>query len=171
MTGPGGFGHTGPGGHAALDVPFRFQGECALCCCPPACHSGCWCATHLVFGLLMAPALFIPDTPHHTSQPTRIAEEEKGQFITHLSFDARSVWRGARTAAVSDMVCSLTRMVKRQEAVFYGGVRIGPTVARAVVQWQCCKSVGLPQAPSPILFLYPGDLSCQLLHTHGQVLL
>lgn len=39
-------------------------------------------------------ALFIPDTPHHTSQPTQIAEEEKGQFIAHLSFDARSVWRG-----------------------------------------------------------------------------
>lgn len=53
-------------------------------------------------------------------------------------------------AAVSDMLCTLTRVVDRQEAglsfffffflfffFFYGGVCSGPTVARAVVQWQC----------------------------------
>lgn len=52
-------------------------------------------------------ALFIPDTPHHTSQPTQIAEEEKGQFITHLSFDTRSVWRGGHALLLCQTWCAV----------------------------------------------------------------
>lgn len=77
MTGPGGFGHTGPGGHTALDIPFRFEGECALCC-PPACHSGYWCTTHLVLGLLMAPHYLYWTLPTTPLKPRQTAEEEKG---------------------------------------------------------------------------------------------
>ncbi|KAH7961261.1 hypothetical protein HPB52_006391 [Rhipicephalus sanguineus] len=75
VTGPGGFGHTGPGGHTALDIPFRFQGECALCC-PAACHGGCWCATRLVLSLLMAPH-YLYQTLLTMPLTTRTAEEEK----------------------------------------------------------------------------------------------
>lgn len=135
VTGPGGFGHTGPGGHTALDIPFRFQGECALCC-PAACHGGCWCATRLVLSLLMA--------PHYLYQTltTRTAEEEKWR---RPSLFRCSVSLERSTLPLCQTCCALLLAWwtdRRQGFLsfvffFYGGVCSGPTVARAVVQWQC----------------------------------
>lgn len=106
--------------------------------------------------------------------------------MSPTSFSMLGQFREGHIATVSDVLCTLTRMVNRQEAglslfcfIFSPfSVKVF-AVAQLLLGLLCNGSVtrwwNLPESPPPptscpYIVSLPGDLSCQLLHTHGHVL-